>query len=122
MSLAENIKNIRLQHGLQQKKVALDIDIAIPNYNRMEKGEREISVKVLEKLADLYKMTIDDIIHFQEDKKIPEEIQVQDKELIEQVKLIQELEPEEKSMVFKMIDTFINQKKFKDFVKQNVAI
>jgi hypothetical protein len=29
---------------------------------------------------------------------------------------------DEKTMIFKMIDTFINQKKFKDFVKQNVAL
>lgn len=67
-------------------------------------------------------MTIDEIIHFEEGKKAPKEVQTEDKELTEQVKLIQELEPDERSMVFKMIDTFINQKKFKDFVKQNVAL
>lgn len=59
---------------------------AIPNYNRMEKGEREIPVKVLEKLADLYKMKIDEIIHFEEGKKAPKEVQIEDKELVEQVK------------------------------------
>lgn len=47
---------------------------------------------------------------------------MQDKAILEQVELIQELEPDEKTMIFKMIDTFINQKKFKDFVKQNVAL
>ena len=39
----------------------------------------------------------------------------------EQVKLIGELEAEEKTMVFKMIDTFLTKKKFKDFFQQNVA-
>ncbi|WP_228377116.1 hypothetical protein [Chryseobacterium sp. FH2] len=52
----------------------------------MEKGEREIPVKVLEKLADLYKMKIDEIIHFEEGKKAPKEVQIEDKELVEQVK------------------------------------
>jgi len=46
---------------------------------------------------------------------------VGDKTLMEQVKLIAELETEEKNMVFKLIDTFLTQKKFKDFFQKNVA-
>jgi len=34
---------------------------------------------------------------------------------------IAELEPEEKNMVFKMIDTFLIKKKFKDFFAKNIA-
>jgi len=49
------------------------------------------------------------------------EISVEDKSLLEQVKLIAELEPEEKNMVFKMIDTFLTKKKFKDFFTKNIA-
>jgi hypothetical protein len=33
-----------------------------------------------------------------------------------------ELEEEEKKMVFKMIDTFLTKKKFKDFFQKNVAL
>ena len=64
-------------------------------------------------------MTIDQLVNFEED--IPQEVTIEDKALIEQVKLIQELEPDEKNMVFKMVDTFLTQKKFKDFFKKNVA-
>ena len=32
-----------------------------------------------------------------------------------------ELEPDEKTMVFKMIDTFLTKKKFKDFFNKNVS-
>ena len=53
--------------------------------------------------------------------KAEEDVTVEDKTLMEQVKLIQELEPEEKSMVFKMIDTFLTKKKFKDFFAKNIA-
>jgi hypothetical protein len=48
-------------------------------------------------------------------------VTIEDKSLMEQVKLIAELEPEEKNMVFKMIDTFLTKKKFKDFFQKNVA-
>ena len=65
-------------------------------------------------------MTIDQIVNF--DGAIPQEITVEDKTLMEQLKMIQELEPEEKSMVFKMVDTFLTKKKFKDFFQKNVAM
>lgn len=52
---------------------------------------------------------------------IPQEVTIEDKSLLEQVKLIQDLEPEEKNMVFKMVDTFLTQKKFKDFFAKNIA-
>ena len=41
---------------------------------------------------------------------------------MEQVKLIQGLELEEKNVVSKMVDTFLTQKKFKDFFAKNVAL
>lgn len=122
MNIAENLKKIREQKGLQQKQVALDIGIGTTNYNRIENGQREASVEVLDKLAKFYGITIDEIVNFEDKKLPPKEVVVQDKAILQQVELIQELEPDEKSMVFKMIDTFINQKKFKDFVKQNVAL
>ena len=46
---------------------------------------------------------------------------IEDKSLMEQVKLIAELEPGEKKMVFKMMDTFLTKKEFKDFFQKNNA-
>jgi hypothetical protein len=44
-----------------------------------------------------------------------------DKIIIELVKFIQELEPDEKSSIFKMMDAFLTKKKFKDFFQSNIA-
>jgi hypothetical protein len=76
-------------------------------------------VDALNKVARYFGMTIDQIVNF--DGTLPQEITVEDKTLMEQVKMIQELEPEEKNMVFKMVDTFLTKKKFKDFFQKNVA-
>ena len=73
----------------------------------------------LNKIARYFGMTIDQIVNF--DGTTPQEVTSEDKTLMEQVKLIQELEPEEKSMVFKMVDTFLTKKKFKEFFQKNVA-
>ncbi len=52
---------------------------------------------------------------------LPKEVSLEDKTTVEQVKLIQELDQEEKNMVFKMIETFLTKKKFKDFFNKNIA-
>jgi hypothetical protein len=55
------------------------------------------------------------------ESSIPQEVTVEDKTNVEQLKLIQELDPDDKSMIFKMIDTMLTKKKFKDFFQKNVA-
>jgi len=40
---------------------------------------------------------------------------------MEQVRLIQQLDDEDKHMIFKMIGTMLTKKKFKDFFQKNIA-
>ena len=89
------------------------------NYSRVEAGERDLSLDAMNKIARNLRMTIDELVNF--DGNFPDEVTIGAKSLMEQVKLIAELEPEEKNMVFKMIDTFLTNKKFKDFFQKNVA-
>ena len=87
--------------------------------NARTSGERDLSIDAINKVAKFFGMSIDELVNF--DGKILNEITVEDKSLLKQVKLIAELEPEEKNMVFKMIDTFLTMKKFKDFFAKNIA-
>ena len=41
---------------------------------------------------------------------------IEDKTSLEQLKLINELDADDKAMVFRLIDTIVTKKKFKDFV------
>lgn len=52
---------------------------------------------------------------------LPQEIEFEDKTTMEQLKLMQEFDDEERSMIFKMIGSFLTKKKFKDFFNKNVA-
>ena len=119
MNTGQNIKKIREEKGMTQQQIAELIHMHRSNYSKIESGQREISVDALNKIAKYFGMTIDQIVNF--DGAVPQEITVEDKTLMEQVKMIQELEPEEKNMVFKMVDTFLTKKKFKDFFQKNVA-
>jgi transcriptional regulator with XRE-family HTH domain len=89
------------------------------NYSKIENGQREISLAAVDKIADFFNISIDELVHM--GQEIPKEINLEDKTTVEQVKLIQELDQEEKSMVFKMIETFLTKKKFKDFFNKNIA-
>ena len=90
------------------------------NYSRVETGDRDLSIDAIDKISKYFNMTIDQLVNFEGD--IPQEVTIEDKSLVEQVKLIQGLELEEKNMVFKIVDAFLTQKKFKDFFAKNVAM
>lgn len=66
-----------------------------PTILKIVSGQCEISVDKLNKIAKYFGMTIDQIVNF--DGTIPQEITEEDKILMERVKMIQELEPEEKT-------------------------
>ena len=119
MDIGANIKRLREDRGIKQSEIADLIGMHRSNYSKIEGGQREISVDALSKIAKYFGMTIDQLVNL--DGATPQEVTVEDKTLMEQVKMIQELEPEEKSMVFKMVDTFLTKKRFKDFFQKNVA-
>lgn len=119
MSIGQNIKKIREDKNLTQQQIAELIHMHRSNYSKIESGQRELSIDALNKIARYFGMTIDQIVNF--DGAVPQEVTIEDKTMMEQVKMIQELEPDEKSMVFKMVDTFLTKKKFKDFFQKNIA-
>lgn len=88
-------------------------------FRKQEKGIVEPSVDIPDKLARLYDKTIDQIVH--SESHIPEEVNIEDKTLMEQVKLIQQLDEKDRSTVFNIIDTMLTKRKFMEFFQKNVA-
>lgn len=117
--IGTTIKTLREEKGMTQQQVAELIHMHRSNYSKVEKGERDLSLEAVTKIAKYFGLTIDQLVNF--DGNMPDEVTVEDKSLLEQVKLISQLEDEERSMVFKMIDTFLTKKKFKDFFAKNIA-
>ncbi|HNQ59963.1 MAG TPA: helix-turn-helix transcriptional regulator [Bacteroidales bacterium] len=105
--------------GLQQKQVAIEIGLGISHYNKIENGQHEASVEMLDKLAKLYGVSIDAIVHMK--GEVPKEIVIEDKTTSEQMRLIQELDKKDKGIIFSMIDIMLTKKKFKDFFQKNIA-
>lgn len=57
----KNLKKLREDNGLTQKEVAKELDTTITYISLIENGNRNPSDKIKEKLAKLYKVTINDI-------------------------------------------------------------
>lgn len=117
--IGKTIKAIREEKKMTQQQIAELIHMHRSNYSRVEAGDRDLSLEAVSKIAKYFGMTIDELVNF--DGNLPDEVTIEDKSLMEQLRLIQELEPEEKNMIFKLVDTFLTKKKFKDFLKKNVA-
>lgn len=88
-------------------------------YSKIEKGTMAITVEELYKAAQLFNITTDQILAY--DGDIPSEVVIEDKTAVEQLRLIQQLEDEDRQTIFKLIETMLTKKKFKDFFQKNVA-
>ena len=119
MAIGANIRRLREQRDIKQQEIAELINMHRSNYSKIENDQREISVNALDKISKFFNVSIDELVHLGDD--LPEEIQVKDKSSLEQLKLIQELNEEDRDTLFKLIDTFITKKKFKDFFQKNIA-
>jgi transcriptional regulator with XRE-family HTH domain len=119
MSLADNIKSIREEKSLKQIEVANYIGVDKSAYSKIEKGSRSLTVEELQKMAQFFNMTTDQILNF--DGGIPEEVVIEDKTANEQLNLIKQLDEEDRQTVFKIIDKMLTTKKFKDFFNKNIA-
>lgn len=119
MDLAHNLKILREQKDLLQKEVANAVNVHPSNYSKMEKGEREVSISVADKLAKFYGISLDELVHMS--GQVPDEVTIVDKSISERIKLIQQLEDEDKNAIFRIIDGILTKTKFKDFFNKNIA-
>lgn len=53
--------------------------------------------------------------------KVPQEVSIQDKTTNEKLKLISQLEEEDKQAIFRMIDCMLTKNKFKEFFNKELA-
>ncbi len=119
MDLYKNIKDIRLKADLKQIEVANYIGVDKSAYSKIEKGLRSVTVEELQKMAQLFNMTTDQIINF--DGAIPKEVSIDDKSTVEQMRLIQQLDEDDKKTIFTLIEKMLTNKKFKEFFQKNIS-
>jgi transcriptional regulator with XRE-family HTH domain len=101
MSIGENIKMVREAKKLSQKQVALSIDMDPSQYSKIEKGKTDPSVSTVEKISAALGVSLSEL--FQSDE-IFKDINSIDKTIMEKIKLIEQLDDQEKNSLFNIID------------------
>jgi transcriptional regulator with XRE-family HTH domain len=94
------------------------LGIGNSNYNKLENGHRDLSVEELQKISILFNMTTDDILNY--GNVVPTEIRVENKPDFEKLHLINQLKEDDKTTIFKIIDTMLTKQKFQTFFEQNI--
>lgn len=62
MNFSSNLKELRLHFNRTQKDMAILLDITERGYRNYEMGTREPDIKVLIHIADLFGVTLDDLV------------------------------------------------------------
>ncbi len=120
MSLSNNLKLLRKKKGWSQTQLAEQIGSHLSHINRIETGKYNPSLDVIQKLANVFDVSIDYLVSdTDEDFK---EVRIEDKELMERVKLIDSLDAEDRTALIRVIDSMLTKKKIMNLVtKENTA-
>lgn len=110
MNIADKIKKIRVAKGLAQKEVALTIGIDRAQYSRIESGKVEPTISSLLKIAKALGVRIEDF--FTEGNSF--DVSSYDKSLVDRLRLIEQLDEEQKRSIFTIIDIALANKKLRD--------
>ncbi len=114
------IKRIRENRGQMQKEFSAYLAIGNSNYNKLENRHRDLSVEELQRLAILFNMTTDEILNYC--NVVPTSVKVEGKPDFEKLHLINQLQEDDKTTVYKIIDTILTKQKFQTFFEQNIQI
>jgi transcriptional regulator with XRE-family HTH domain len=120
MKLHEKIKRLRKEHGMSQAKLSELAGVHKAHFSRLERGLYHPSVDVLKKMAGILNVSTDYLLNDDIDELAP--VKIEDKNLIEKVKLIETLEPDEKNALMKIIDALLTKKKFVDLVMKESGL
>ena len=114
INIGDNLRKLRIQKGLSQKKVADLMGVATTQYGRIENGKTTPTIASLFKVSKALKVNIRTFIG-------PLEIvdqDIKDKTILEKAKMLEELNDEDRKAVFRIIEIAAKQKKFAELFSE----
>jgi transcriptional regulator with XRE-family HTH domain len=120
MGMAENLKRLRKKRGWSQSQLAEQIGSHLSHINRIETGKYNPSLDVVQKLASVLEVTIDYLVN--DEQGDMKEVRIEDKGLLDRVKMIDSLDEEDKTALIRVIDSMLTKKKILSLItRENVA-
>jgi transcriptional regulator with XRE-family HTH domain len=111
MNIGSQIKTVREAKNLSQKHVAMSVNMDPSQYSKIEKGKTDPSVSTLERIAKALGVSLAEL--FQSDE-IFKDINSADKTIMEKLRLIEQLDEQEKNSVYNIVDGLFAKKRLRD--------
>ena len=111
--VAANLQRLRQLKKLSQKQVALAVGIPQGQYSRIENAKVEPTLTTLAKIAGALDISLAELMR---DQPGPEHLP--DLPLLEKLHLLDQLDPDERQALIKIIDLAISKKQLKDNLAQ----
>jgi len=103
MTLGDNIRKYRNNINMTQDALAKKMKVTQPNVYRWEKDLVSPSIETLKKLSRVLDVSVDGLLFSDKEKK---KLRITDKELLERIKDIQNLNDEDRQALIRLIDAF----------------
>jgi len=117
VQVADRIKKCRTTKGLSQKEIAFGVGIDQAQYSRIESGKVEPTLSSLDKIAEALGVRLSDLL----DDSVAFDINSYDKAAVDKIRLVEELDEQEKKSIFNIIDIAISRKRLKDNLQTLIA-
>lgn len=109
MTLGQRIQELRKKANLSQNDLASKIEVSYPQMSRYEIKGVQPPADVLKRLADVFGVSIDYLVNGSLEQKA--ESAIDDNELLQQFKEVEQMDDDDRSTVKKLIDAFITKRK-----------
>lgn len=117
--VANNIKAFRKEKGLSQGELADKIKVHLTHISRIETGKYNPSVEDLIKIADVFEVSLDELVSGKDLKNTTDAIQ--NTPMYQKIRMIEQLDDKDRSTILNVIDCILTRNKFKDFVQQQLG-
>jgi transcriptional regulator with XRE-family HTH domain len=118
MILHNKIKKLRKEKGLTQQELADEIGLHITHLSRIENGHLTPSLDVFKKLAAIYDVSTDFLLNEAEENY---DVKIRDKTLAEKIRLIDNLEEDDRKALVQIINTMLTKQKMRELLLQGAS-
>ena len=118
MDLKQRLKHLRKQRGWSQEQVANLMEMDRGQYSRVENEKVEPNLSTLKKIAMAFDIQLIDLF----DENADLDVNSKNKPLLDKLKLIEQLDEDIQTSIFKMIDVAISNKRLKDSLKNTLDL
>jgi transcriptional regulator with XRE-family HTH domain len=117
--LAQNLRRLRTERGWSQGELAERIGVHLTHVSRVETGKYTPGLDFVVKAAGAFGVTVDDLVT--EHPEGLEEVRLEDRELTERIRLLEDLDERDREALFTVMDAVLTKQRMKKVLESAAA-